>query len=73
MADPIDFYFDFSSPYGYLAAKQIDDIAARHGRAVRWRPHLIGAVFPTTANRSFSKNSSKIDATPHLPPDRGEP
>lgn len=51
MSDPIDFYFDFSSPYGYLAAKRIDDIAARHGRSVTWRPHLIGAVFPTTGSK----------------------
>ena len=51
MPDPIDFYFDFSSPYGYLAAKQIDGIAARHGRSVTWRPHLIGAVFPTTGSK----------------------
>ncbi len=51
MPDPIDFYFDFSSPYGYLAAKQIDGIAERHGRSVAWRPHLIGAVFPTTGSK----------------------
>jgi 2-hydroxychromene-2-carboxylate isomerase len=51
MSDPIDFYFDFSSPYGYLAAKQIDGIAERHGRRVTWRPHLIGAVFPTTGSK----------------------
>ena len=51
MPDPIDFYFDFSSPYGYLAAKQIEGIAARHGRSVTWRPHLIGAVFPTTGSK----------------------
>ncbi|UCH73400.1 MAG: 2-hydroxychromene-2-carboxylate isomerase [Rhodospirillales bacterium] len=51
MPDPIDFYFDFSSPYGYLAAKRIEKIAARHGRSVTWRPHLIGAVFPTTGSK----------------------
>jgi len=51
MPDPIDFYFDFSSPYGYLAAKRIEAIAARHGRSVTWRPHLIGAVFPTTGSK----------------------
>ena len=28
--EPIDFYFDFSSPYGYFAAAKIDEIAARH-------------------------------------------
>lgn len=45
MANPIDFYFDFSSPYGYLAAAKIDEVAAKHGRTVNWRPILLGAVF----------------------------
>ncbi len=45
MADAIDFYFDFSSPYGYLASTRIDELAARHGRLVRWRPFLIGALY----------------------------
>jgi 2-hydroxychromene-2-carboxylate isomerase len=45
MTQPIDFYFDFSSPYGYLAAEKINALAARHGRAVNWRPTLLGAVF----------------------------
>lgn len=48
MAAPIDFYFDFSSPYGYLASAKIDEIAARHGRGVNWRPFLLGAVFKIT-------------------------
>jgi 2-hydroxychromene-2-carboxylate isomerase len=45
MANAIDFYFDFSSPYGYLASTAIDALAARHGRTVRWRPFLIGALY----------------------------
>jgi 2-hydroxychromene-2-carboxylate isomerase len=48
MAADIDFYFDFSSPYGYLASKRIDAIAAEFGRGVRWRPILLGAVFKIT-------------------------
>jgi len=48
MPEPIDFYFDFSSPYGYLASKKIDELAARHGRKVRWRPILLGVVFKHT-------------------------
>ncbi|MBI3937405.1 MAG: 2-hydroxychromene-2-carboxylate isomerase [Betaproteobacteria bacterium] len=51
MADPIDFYFDFSSPYGYFAAMRIDGLAARHGRSVNWRPILLGAVFKLTGGR----------------------
>lgn len=48
MTSPIDFYFDFSSPYGYLASTRIDALAAQYGRAIRWHPVLLGAVFKTT-------------------------
>lgn len=44
----IDFYFDFSSPYGYLAAQKIEALAAAHGRAVNWHPTLLGVVFKQT-------------------------
>lgn len=45
MSDPIDFYFDFSSPYSYLASEMIDELAAKYGREVNWRPILLGAAF----------------------------
>jgi len=48
MAAPIDFYFDFSSPYGYMAAQRIDALAARHGRTVDWHPMLLGVAFKQT-------------------------
>jgi len=48
MASPIEFYFDFSSPYGYLAAQRIDEVADAHDRAVKWKPFLLGALFKTT-------------------------
>lgn len=51
MTQPIDFYFDFSSPYGYFAASKIDEIAARHARTVTWRPILLGAVFKVTGQQ----------------------
>jgi len=45
MSDPIQFYFDFSSPYSYLASEMIDELAAKYGRSVQWRPILLGAAF----------------------------
>ena len=48
MAGPIEFYFDFSSPYGYLAAHRIEAVGADYGREVLWRPILLGAVFKAT-------------------------
>ena len=50
MSDPIDFWFDFSSPYGYLLSERIDEVAARFGRKVRWHPILLGVVFKATGS-----------------------
>ncbi len=51
MAQPIEFFFDFSSPYGYLASRKIDEIGAWHGREVAWKPILLGAVFKVTGGQ----------------------
>jgi 2-hydroxychromene-2-carboxylate isomerase len=39
------FYYDFSSPYAYLGATQVERVAAAAGAVVRWRPILLGALF----------------------------
>lgn len=41
----VAFFFDFSSPYAYLASTQIEALAARKGARVRYRPFLLGALF----------------------------
>jgi 2-hydroxychromene-2-carboxylate isomerase len=48
MAAPIDFYFDFSSPYGYLASQKIEALASKHDRGVDWHPILLGVMFKQT-------------------------
>jgi 2-hydroxychromene-2-carboxylate isomerase len=48
MPKSIDFYFDFSSPYGYLASEKVEAMAARHGRSVDWHPVLLGIIFKQT-------------------------
>jgi 2-hydroxychromene-2-carboxylate isomerase len=48
MAAALDFYFDFSSPYGYLASEKIEALAQKHGRTVNWCPILLGAIFKVT-------------------------
>ena len=61
MKAPIDFYFDFSSPYGYLAAQKIEALAARHGRTVKWRPMLLGAAFKATGGAPLPQIPLKGD------------
>ena len=51
MAADIDFYYDFSSPYGYFAATRIEALAAKYGRAVNWRPILLGPIFKATGGQ----------------------
>lgn len=45
MPKPIEFHFDFSSPYSYIASEQIEPLAARYGRQVEYKPVLLGAIF----------------------------
>ena len=71
MSEAIEFYFDFSSPYGYLASEKIDELAARYGRKVRWHPILLGIVFresggvPLTLTAPIKSNYYPVSYT-HL-------
>jgi len=51
---PIEFYFDFSSPYGYLASTQIEDLAKRYDRDVDWLPFLVGVAMKTTGHQPIA-------------------
>ena len=61
MPQPIEFFFDFSSPYGYLASRKIDELGARHGRDVVWKPILLGAVFKLTGGQPLVQIPIKGD------------
>ena len=61
MSGPIDFYFDFSSPYGYLGAEIIGDIGLRHNRQVIWRPYLMGVVFKKYGTQPLVNDPLKGD------------
>ena len=65
MPAPLDFYFDFSSPYGYLAATQIDELAARYGREVDWHAILLGATFKVTGLQPLPSIPLKGDYARH--------
>ena len=52
MKAPIDFFFDFSSPYSYIANEWVDALAARHGRTVRRHAILLGVTFAAAELKS---------------------
>jgi 2-hydroxychromene-2-carboxylate isomerase len=41
----VDFHYDFSSPFAYLASTQVEGLARRTGCELRWRPLLLGGLF----------------------------
>ncbi len=47
----LDFYWEPSSPYSYLASTQIEAVAQRLGARLLWKPILLGKVFEVTGNR----------------------
>ena len=63
MPAPIDFYFELSSPYSYLAARKIGDVAKLYDRAVHWWPIMLGVIFQTTQNRPLMEQPLKADYT----------
>ncbi|NYT65111.1 2-hydroxychromene-2-carboxylate isomerase [Alcaligenaceae bacterium] len=55
MTTNFDFYFDFSSPYAYLASTQIEALAAEFGRQVNWHPILLGPMFKTMGSAPLTE------------------
>ena len=45
MARELEFFFDYGSPFSYLADTQLKGLAERMGALVVYRPMLLGGVF----------------------------
>jgi len=45
MGKKIEFYYDFSSPYTYIASTRIEKICEDNGAELEWKPFLLGGVF----------------------------
>jgi len=52
MTRAIEFFFDYGSPYSYLANAVLPDLARRHAAELVYRPMLLGGVFKATGNQS---------------------
>lgn len=55
----IECLWDPASPYTWLAATQIDALAARCGTTVHWQPIVLGKVFEATGNRAPATVAAK--------------
>lgn len=52
MPAPIRFYWDYTSPFAYIGAFLIDEVAAKHGRTVDWLPVSLGHLWKAIPDRA---------------------
>ena len=61
-APTIEFFFDCSSPWTYLAFHSIQPLAAEFGAQITWRPILVGGIFNTINPSVYEGRAHPIPA-----------
>src|SRR5271155_2827712 len=56
----IEFFFDCSSPWTYLAFHNIQPMAAELGVEIVWRPILVGGVFNTVNPSVYASRETPV-------------
>lgn len=60
MSRQVEFFFDYGSPFSYLADTQLAALVQRTGATVVYRPMLLGAVLKETGNASPMTVPAKV-------------
>ena len=58
----IEFFFDCSSPWTYLAFRNIQPLAAEFGVSIRWRPILVGGVINAVNPSVYATRDNPVPA-----------
>jgi 2-hydroxychromene-2-carboxylate isomerase len=58
----IEFFFDCSSPWTYLAFQRIQPLAAETGAELVWRPILVGGVFNAVNQSVYEQRANPVPA-----------
>jgi 2-hydroxychromene-2-carboxylate isomerase len=58
----IEFFFDCSSPWTYLAFHNIQPVAEEFGVEISWRPILVGGIFNTINPSVYASRDKPIEA-----------
>jgi 2-hydroxychromene-2-carboxylate isomerase len=56
----LEFFFDCSSPWTYLAFHKIEDVASEAGADLVWRPILVGGVFNTVNPSVYEQRQAPV-------------
>jgi 2-hydroxychromene-2-carboxylate isomerase len=60
MAKKLEFFYDCSSPWTYLAFTKIEEVAQRHNASLVWKPILVGGVFNTVNSSVYEMRSNPV-------------
>lgn len=58
----LEFFYDCSSPWTYLAFHRIEDVAAEAGAELVWRPILVGGVFNSVNQSVYEQRANPVPA-----------
>ena len=58
--DKLEFFFDCSSPWTYLAFKEIENLCSRLNLQLVWRPILVGGIFNTINPSVYESRSNPV-------------
>lgn len=56
----LEFFYDCSSPWTYLAFHRIEDVAGRAGASIVWRPILVGGVFNAVNDSVYESRRNPV-------------
>jgi 2-hydroxychromene-2-carboxylate isomerase len=61
-ATMIEFFFDLSSPWTYLAFHNIQPLVKELGVEITWRPILVGGIFNTINRQVYERRANPVPA-----------
>ena len=62
MDKTIDYYYSLISPWTYLGGLRFEEIAARHGATVNYKPVKLSEIFPATGRLPLAKRAPERQA-----------
>ena len=57
----LEFFYDLSSPWTYLAFNNVQPILTDTGATVQWRPFLVGGVFNAVNQGVYEARANPMD------------
>ncbi len=58
----LEFFFDCSSPWTYLAFSRVEGVVARAGAEITWKPILVGGVFNAVNASVYEQRANPVPA-----------